>query len=71
MSQPICELKTCEKPLGPGSAKVGYDRGDGKIDEVKCCKDCTWLVMTSPRGTWNITPDRELKAVPATPKIII
>lgn len=64
-----CGLKNCNKPMGPGAAAVGFDN-EGKIDEVRVCPDHAWLIMTSPRGTFRIEPDRTLKEIPAR-RIII
>lgn len=61
----LCGLKGCPKPLGPGAAKVGFDN-EGRSDEVKVCSEHAWLIMTAPRGTWRITPDRKLEPIPQT-----
>lgn len=64
-----CGLKNCDNVLGPGASKVGFDN-QGRNDEVKVCEKHTWMIMTAPRGTWHITPDRELKGIGAK-RIII
>lgn len=58
-----CELKKCDNMLGPGAAKVGFDdRGTNR--EIKVCSDHAFTIMSAPRGTFVITPDRELKSIP-------
>jgi hypothetical protein len=64
-----CELKKCENLLGPGSSKIGYNTGT-RIDEVKVCPEHTSQIMFAPRGTWIISPDKELRPVPAKPLIL-
>ena len=65
-----CGLKGCYNFLGPGSSEIGFEN-DGKISKVKACSHHTWILMTAPRGSFIITPVRELKPIRATPKIII
>ena len=65
----FCGLKGCGKVLGPGAAEVGYDV-DGKTEKVRVCSEHAWMIMTAPRGTWRITPNKELKPIPAPPTII-
>lgn len=61
----ICEIKKCEEILGPGSSKIGYRLKD-QVREVKVCPFHTMLIMTSPRGSFIITEEKVLKAIPAT-----
>lgn len=60
----LCGLKNCKREMGPGSAKVGFDN-EGKLEEVRVCPEHAWTLMTSPRGSYRITPDRRLEAIPA------
>lgn len=69
MAPQRCGLKGCIEHLGPGSAAVGFEN-DGKVDEVRVCPSHAWTIMMSPRGSFVITPDRELKPIPAK-RIII
>lgn len=64
-----CGLKTCNNDLGPGAAAVGYEI-EGKRYEVRVCSRHAWDIMVAPRGTWRITPDLRLEAIPAKPTII-
>lgn len=60
----VCELKDCSNVLGPGAAAVGFVI-DGDTYQIKTCGFHTGLITTAPRGTWEITKDRELKPIPA------
>lgn len=64
-----CGLINCKKPMGPGSAAVGFEN-EGRIDEVRVCPQHAWLLMTAPRGTYFISPEKELKLIPAKPLIL-
>lgn len=64
MAKEKCGLKGCEKPLGPGAAAVGYEN-EGRVSEVRVCSEHAWTIMMAPRGSYRITEDRELKAIPA------
>jgi hypothetical protein len=57
--------------MGPGASAIGYVGENDKLDEVRVCAKHTWQIMTAPRGTFKIMPDRSLKAMPAAPRIII
>lgn len=70
MAKEKCGLKRCFNNLGPGAAAVGFDN-EGQLDEVRVCAAHAYQIMCAPRGTFFITPDRELKNIPAQPKIII
>ena len=63
-----CGLAGCKTVLGPGSGTVGFDR-HGKTTEVDVCSEHLMTIVRAPRGTWHITPNFELKAVPAKPII--
>lgn len=63
-----CQIKTCENFLGPGAATIGYEI-DGKLYEIKACRHHVQLIQIAPRGTWELTKDRELKPIPAKPFI--
>jgi len=65
-----CGLKGCSEDMGPGCSKIGFDN-EGRLDEVKVCAKHTWAIMTAPRGTFMIMPDKSLKRIPEAPKIII
>lgn len=69
MAKERCGLKGCNELMGPGSAAVGFDN-EGKLAEVRVCPKHAWQIMCAPRGTFRITPDRELKLIPAKPLII-
>jgi len=58
-----CGFKNCNEDIGVGAARVGFDN-QGKNDEVIACAGCAWTIMTAPRGTYRITPDRRLEAIP-------
>lgn len=72
MKKKQCGLKNCGNILGPGAAAVGFmnpEKKSGK-DEVRVCSHHAWTIMTLPRGTFVITPKKELKLLPAKPTII-
>ena len=60
-----CEVKDCKEFLGPGAAEIGYEI-DGRVYQLKACARHTQLITTAPRGTWQLTKDRELKPMPAS-----
>jgi hypothetical protein len=64
--QQYCGLKKCSNLLGPGAADVGFEN-EGRTDNVRVCSDHAYILMIAPRGSYIITPDRELKPVPASP----
>lgn len=70
MARKKCQFKKCENLLGPGGANIGY-KIDNKVRALKACAECTQKVLYSPRGTWEITADRELKPIPAKPMFFI
>lgn len=65
-----CGIKGCSNLLGPGAAVVGYEN-EGKIIEVRVCPRHAWEIMTAPRGTFRITPDRRLEKLTPQQRIII
>lgn len=69
MDKKLCELKDCGTPIGPGSSDVGFDNG-GKIEQIRVCPKHSWIILTSPRGSYRIEPDRTFKKIPAR-RIII
>lgn len=69
MAKEKCGLKGCGNLMGPGSAEVGFEN-DGKVDKVRICPKHAWTLMVAPRGSYRITPDRKLEAIPAKPIII-
>jgi len=70
MAKERCGFKNCSNLMGPGSAEVGFDN-EGRLDKVRVCPKHAWLIMTAPRGSYRITPDKKLVPIPAQPKIII
>jgi hypothetical protein len=66
-----CGLKDCSELMGPGSSAIGFVGENDKLDEVRVCAKHTWQIMMAPRGSFRIEPDKSLKALPASPKIII
>lgn len=60
-----CEVKDCKDELGPGSSTIGYEI-EGRAYELKACEFHTYMVTRMPRGSWNITKDRRIMAIPAT-----
>jgi hypothetical protein len=58
----VCNLKGCNEPLN-GGAKVGVEF-DGVTKEILVCAKHAWLLMVSPPGTYEITRDLQLKAIP-------
>ena len=69
MAKERCGLKKCDNFMGPGSAAVGFET-EGRVEEVRVCPQHAWQIMCAPRGTFRITPDRQLKPIPAHPLII-
>lgn len=61
-----CGFKGCTNLVGPDGAKIGYKIKE-KVRELEACGYHTHLVRVSPRGTWEITEDQELKPIPAKP----
>lgn len=57
-----CNLKGCSKHL-IGGAKVGV-QFDGVTKEILVCDEHAWLLMVAPPGTYEITRDLRLKAIP-------
>jgi len=66
VSNEKCGLKKCNNLLGPGAAAIGFEI-NGKVQEVRVCSNHAWTIMAAPRGTFNITEDRELVKIPAKP----
>ena len=64
-----CGLAGCRNALGPGAARVGFERLK-KTTEVDVCSYHAGLITAAPKGTWTITDNFELKAIPAHPLII-
>lgn len=61
----ICGLKSCQNPLGPGAANVGYIGSDDKTRNIRVCAKCTWKIMTTPRGLLRINDAPDIELIPA------
>lgn len=61
--QKVCGLKGCDKPIGPGAADVGYET-EGVLKNVRVCAEHAWTLMNANPGTYRITPDLRLEAIP-------
>lgn len=55
-----CGFKYCKNTLGPGAANVGYVIG-GVTDNIRACAAHAWTIMTSEKGTFYITADKDLR----------
>ena len=69
MAKEKCGLINCGNLMGPGSAEVGFE-GEAGLDQVRVCPEHAWKIMVAPRGTYRITPQKKLVAIPAKPTII-
>lgn len=66
-----CDIKGCEKPLGPGGANIGYTIPGKKLQTLAACASHTQFILSAPRGSYRITEGRTLEPITPAHRLFI